>query len=93
MNWTSVCGRAVEEYPRDSQPIIRRRIWPAGAVVRVWIVEGRPCTFVETDPYGRWNGTPARIGFTLYIHGQLMVDGWSPSIEDAMGQDWEFVSK
>jgi len=51
-----------------------------------------PAVFVDYDFGGTQKPTTMYLCLSLCVSGKIVMQGWSPPIDDIMGQDWDFVS-
>lgn len=94
MNYKSVCESCIEMLSNPThRPVhVRRRIWPPN----VYLLMGglpieSPVATVLSDVGGTEESRYRRFGMSLIMNRETAVFGWCPSIDDVMGQDWEFI--
>lgn len=92
MNFKSMCEGYIEMSGGYHRIKARRRIWPPNVHLLLGVMTaGSPMAVVMSDMGGTQKQEYLRFGMNLVMNGETAVFGWCPSIEDVMGQDWEFI--
>jgi hypothetical protein len=95
MNFKTMCENYIE-MSREIETIpARRKIWPGNVHLLLGVVtNGSPAAVVKSDYSGRLEiPIYLRFGMNLIMDREMIVFGWCPSIDDVMGQDWEFIER
>jgi len=95
MNFTAMCEHYIELSKGVHTVKARRRIWPPNIHVTLGtLTEGSPMAVVKTEEIdGLGRPSFLRFGMNLVMHGEDVIFGWCPTIDDVMGQDWEFIQR
>lgn len=92
MNFKTMCESYVEMSESGTQARVRRKIWPPNVHLLLGVMKiGAPLATVLSDVGGTKTPHTRGFGMSLVMNGETAVFGWCPSIEDVMGQDWEFI--
>jgi hypothetical protein len=76
----------------DTQIRVRRRIWSPNMHLLLGVdTGGAPMAVVKYDDGGIKQPEFLTFGMSLIMNSETAIFGWCPSIEDVMGQDWEFI--
>jgi hypothetical protein len=93
MNFKSMCESYIEMSKGIHQISVRRKIWPPNISLLLGFMSnmptGTPMMVVLMNEGGV--NEQVKFGMNLFIDEEIAVLGWCPSVEDVMGQDWEFI--
>jgi hypothetical protein len=98
MNFKSLCEEYVDRLSinrGEALPMARRRIWPSGITLMMGAYssgEVTPSALVNRD-FGGSSSEVVKIGLSLCFHEEIVIYGWSPPIDDVLGQDWEWAPR